>query len=57
LQAIRYDPELEKYYQRKLNEGKNPMSVINAVRCKILSRIFATVKRGTPFVKLNGLAY
>ncbi len=51
--AIRYDPELKKYYERKLEEGKNAMLVINSVRCKILSRVMATVKRETPYVKLG----
>lgn len=42
--------ELQDYYHRKLAQGKTPMSVINAVRCKILHRLFAVVKRGTPYV-------
>lgn len=51
LNAKKGDKEIELYYQRKVNEGKNPMLVINAIRCKVLSRVFATVNRGTPFVK------
>ena len=42
--------ELQDYYQRKLAQGKPPMAVINAVRCKILHRSFAVVKRGTPYL-------
>lgn len=42
--------ELQDYYHRKLAEGKPPMSVINAVRCKILHRLFAVVHRGSPFI-------
>jgi hypothetical protein len=30
--------------QRKVEEGKNKMSVINAVRNKLISRVFACVK-------------
>jgi transposase len=45
--------ELQDYYRRKLAEGKAPMSVINAVRCKILHRLFAVVRRGTPYVRIQ----
>ena len=48
--AVQHDPELRHYYQRRLAEGKHEMSIINAVRNKILARMFAVVKRGTPFV-------
>jgi transposase len=50
--AIQYDPQLKKYYDRKTKEGKHKMSVKNAVANKIVSRIFAVVKRNEPFVKL-----
>lgn len=49
--AGRHDKELSAYYKRKMEEGKNKMSVLNAIRNKLVTRIFATVKRGTPFVK------
>lgn len=48
--AITWDPEIKAYYNRKIEEGKNEMSVINAVRNKMLSRIFAVVSRGTPYI-------
>ena len=38
------------YYERKVEEGKNKMSVINAVRNKLIHRITAVVKRQTPFI-------
>lgn len=50
--AIQYDPELRAYYQRKCGEGKHPQSVRNAVICKLLYRVFAVIKRGTPYVKM-----
>lgn len=50
------DKEIELYYKRKVAEGKNPMLVMNNVRCKILSRVFATVKRGTPYINLQKFA-
>lgn len=37
--------ELKKYYERKVAEGKNKMSVINALRAKIVARMFAVIKR------------
>lgn len=49
--ALKYDPEIKAYYNRKTAEGKAPMSVINAIRCKQIYRMFSVVKRGTPFIK------
>jgi transposase len=49
--AIQYDKELKQYYQRRIAEGKSKMSTINIVRNKILHRMFAVIKRQTPFVK------
>ena len=51
LSATRYVPDLRIYYERKVGEGKSKMSVINAVRNKILFRVLAVVKRGTPYVE------
>ncbi len=53
LNAVRYHEELRVYYKRKLEEGKGKMSAINAVRNKLLHRIVAVVKRGTPYVEKN----
>ena len=50
--AIQHDPELASYYQRKLKEGKHKMVVLNAIKNKLIGRVFAVVKRGTPFVPL-----
>jgi len=49
--AIQHDKELREYYQRRLAEGKSKMSTINIVRNKILHRMFAVIKRQTPFIK------
>jgi transposase len=44
LVAIQCNPELKLYYERKVNiEKKNKMSVINAVRNKLVQRIFSCV--------------
>jgi transposase len=46
LVAIQYNEELRLYYERKVNvEKKNKMSVINAVRNKLVQRIFSCVNR------------
>jgi transposase len=36
--------ELQQYYQRKVDEGKNKMSVLNAVRAKLVLRMFAVIR-------------
>lgn len=47
--AIQYDKELREYYLRRTAIGKSKMSTINIVRNKILYRMFAVIKRQTPF--------
>jgi transposase len=49
ISSVQHNPELHDYYKRKVEEGKNKMSVINAVRNKLLHRIVAVIKRGTPY--------
>jgi transposase len=49
MSAIRHCPELKEYYQRKREEGKGKMTILNAIRNKLLHRIVAVVKRGTPY--------
>jgi transposase len=49
--AIQYDKELREYYLRRTADGKSKMSTINIVRNKILSRMFAVIKRQTPFIE------
>ncbi len=41
----RKEGELKAYYMRKVEEGKNKMSVINALRAKIVARMFAVIKK------------
>jgi transposase len=50
LSVIRHPGELKTYYQRKCKEGKSKMSVINAVRSKLVHRMFAVVMRGEKYV-------
>lgn len=51
LTAIRYDPEIKTYYERKVAEGKPKMSVINAIRFKLLARVVAVVNNDREYVK------
>lgn len=37
--------ELKEYYLRKVEEGKNKMTVINALRAKVVARMFAVIKK------------
>jgi len=48
--ALQHSPEIKAFYERRLQEGKTKMSTINIIRNKLLARIFAVVKRGTPYV-------
>jgi len=56
ISAIQHDSELKMYYHKRVEEGKPQMVALNIIRNKIVSRIFATVKRGTPYVELNKFA-
>jgi len=49
MSAIRLKNELREYYLRKIAEGKNKMSALNAIRNKIVHRIFAVIKNQTPY--------
>ena len=50
LSGIRKYPEFKDYYERKKAEGKHVMSVINALRNKLVIRVAAVVKRGEPYI-------
>jgi len=48
--AIQHNKDITLYYHRKVNEEKkNKMSVINAVRNKLILRIFACVNHNSPY--------
>lgn len=51
LVVIRKPGELQDYYLRKVAEGKNKMSVINAVRNKLILRVFACIKENRIYEK------
>jgi transposase len=50
--AIQHDPEMKQYYERRVRDGKGKMSCLNIVRAKLVSRMFAVVKRQSPYVKI-----
>lgn len=50
LVAVKHDPQLKAYYNKKKAEGKNAMLVLNNVKCKIISRVFSVINRKTPYV-------
>jgi transposase len=49
--AVKFDPELKLYYERKVKDGKNKMSVLNAVRNKLVHRIFSCQKNNKLYTK------
>lgn len=49
--ARRFDPELTVYYQKKRNEGRTYTAATVATARKLTYRIYAVLKRGTPYVK------
>ncbi len=56
MSAIRVKGELQDYYRRKVAEGKNKMLVLNAVRNKLIHRIYAVVRRGEKYDKFYTLS-
>ena len=49
--SIRIAGEVRDYYERQLASGKNKMSVINALRNKLILRLFACVRDNRPHQK------
>lgn len=41
---------LRAYYDRKVGEGKNKMSVLNAIRAKLVARMFAVIKNDNHYI-------
>ncbi|MCF6352283.1 MAG: hypothetical protein L3J06_04660, partial [Cyclobacteriaceae bacterium] len=42
--------DLKAYYERKVSEGKNKMSVINAIRNKLIHRVFTCVNENRKYL-------
>lgn len=56
LSAIKMKGELRDYFQRKIAEGKNKMTVVNAVRAKLINRIFALIRENRQYEKSFNLS-
>lgn len=50
LSVVARPGELQDYYRRKCAEGKPKMSVLNAIRCKLIHRIYAVIKRNEKYI-------
>ncbi|MDE6066590.1 MAG: transposase [Duncaniella sp.] len=48
--AITHDQQLKAYYERKRAEGKSHGCVMNAVKFKLICRMFAVIRRQTDYV-------
>jgi transposase len=56
LTVIQHYPEFKQYYQRKKAEGKHSMSVLNAIRNKLVLRVVAVVNKQQPYVSNTQIA-
>ncbi|OAV66403.1 Transposase IS116/IS110/IS902 family protein [Bacteroidales bacterium Barb4] len=56
--ATRCKGKLHEYYERKVAEGKNEKSVLNAVRAKLVHPMFAVIRNNQDYQKdyVNALA-
>lgn len=49
--ALQHNTEIQLFYERRLDLGKSKMSTINIIRNKLIARMFAVIRRGTPYVE------
>lgn len=49
LNTIKKDNEFKRYYERRKAEGKSFLTILNVIKNKLISRVFAAIKRGTPY--------
>jgi transposase len=47
--AIRYDPDLREYYERRRAEGKAHGTVLGAICRKLLARVYVVLKENRPY--------
>ena len=50
--AVQLKGEYQIYYNRRTDEGKNKMSTLNIIRNKLVKRVYAVVKRQSPYIDL-----
>ncbi|MGV7235650.1 MAG: IS110 family transposase [Nitrosomonadaceae bacterium] len=51
--AVQHDPQMRSYFNRQLQRNKAPGWIYNAIKNKLIHRVFAVVKRGTPYVVVD----
>ena len=51
--TIEKDPQMKAYYERKRKEGKSHGCVMNAVKFKLICRMFAVINRQEPYVDIE----
>jgi transposase len=56
LTAIKYYPEFKDYFNRKKQEGKNGMLVLNSIRNKLILRVVSVVNKQQPYVDNSSIA-
>lgn len=44
------------YFERQIEKGKNPNSIKNVIRNKIVARAFAVIKRNSPYIDTHAFA-
>ncbi len=52
--AIIHDVQLRDYYARKRAQGKSHGCVMNAIKFKLICRMFAVIKRHSPYANTEG---
>lgn len=50
ISAINHDADLKMKYEEKLKQGKPKMVALNIIRFKLIERIFAVIKRQSPYI-------
>lgn len=53
MSAVLHDPQISVYYNRKKDQNKHFGIVMNNIKNKLVQRVFAVVKRKSPYVKLQ----
>lgn len=49
--AVKHDLDLKRYYERKVAEGKSKLSVLNAVKNKLLARVVSCVNNQKTYLR------
>ena len=53
LVCIQRYPEFKEYYQRKKQEGKHALCILNAIKNKLLLRVAAVIKNQKAYIQNN----